>query len=507
MASTRKRFAINISMNWAATAVNMIVPFFLTPFVVHHLGRVQYGVWILAVSIVSYLALLDLGLRSAVVRFVSRAHGRGKPDESAESIQGALWMRLLIALSVVGLSFALAASTRHLFRIPEDLMYAARMTVLLCGVGVASSLVTGVFGAVLTGIHRFDILSMLTMSQTVLRAAGVLLLLWHGHGLVALAAWELAVIVLAGVATVLLALRLFPAARIRVGKPGSAVLRALWSYSATTFIFMLAVQVVINTDTLVIGAFLSVGMVTYYAIGSSLVNYSTQVSSAVSSTFIPLASQLESSSDPEALRNMLLRGTQAMLGLVLPIALTLFIRGRTFIDLWMGPQYGPISETVLRILMISLFFSMGDATAGAIMMAIDKHKPVARWSVYEAVLNLGLSLVLVKTIGLYGVAWGTSISMAFTHLAFWPRYNARILGVSPGTYLWQGWGKITLAALPYAVVCALTQHFWHARTLLIFFAQVLAILPVYLLCVAVLYREALQELIQSRARARTLKSV
>ena len=56
----------------------------------------------------------------------------------------------------------------------------------------------------------------------------------------------------------------------------------------------------------------------------------------------------------------------------------------------------------------------------SIMMATDKHKPVAKWAVIEAVLNLSLSLILVKTIGIYGVAWGTSIAMAFVHLIFWP---------------------------------------------------------------------------------------
>jgi O-antigen/teichoic acid export membrane protein len=70
MASGRKRFAINVSINWAATAVSMVVPFFLIPFVVRHLGAAGYGVWILAVSAASYLNLLDLGLRSAVIRFV-----------------------------------------------------------------------------------------------------------------------------------------------------------------------------------------------------------------------------------------------------------------------------------------------------------------------------------------------------------------------------------------------------------------------------------------------------
>ena len=97
MAITKKRFAVNVFTNWVATAVGMVVPFFLMPFVVHHLGDVQYGIWILAVSTVSYLGLLDLGLRSAVIRFVSRAQARGEFEDAANSISHALWLRLLIS--------------------------------------------------------------------------------------------------------------------------------------------------------------------------------------------------------------------------------------------------------------------------------------------------------------------------------------------------------------------------------------------------------------------------
>jgi O-antigen/teichoic acid export membrane protein len=155
----------------------------------------------------------------------------------------------------------------------------------------------------------------------------------------------------------------------------------------------------------------------------------------------------------------------------------------------MGPQYAELSETVLQILMISLFFSMADSTAGAIFMAIEKHKPVARWAVYEAVLNFGLSIVLAKLYGLYGVAWGTSVSMALTHLAFYPRYVESVLKVPMWTYLWEGWGKIALCSLPFALVCAVTERFWHARNLFVFFAQIVAILPVYGLCVLAVFRQ------------------
>ena len=487
MAST-KRFAVNVGMNWLATAVGMVVPFFLTPFVVRHLGTTAYGVWILAVSAVSYLALLDLGLRSAIIRFVSKAQAQNNPGEATRAIGTALWFRLLVAGGVALLAVGLALLTPHLFKIPVEMHFAAQITVLCCALGVGVTLVSGVFGAVLAAINRFDALSSITMTQTLARACGVLVILHSGRGLIALAVWELTIVTLAGALTALVALRVFPHCRVLAIRPDMAVFRAIWSYSLTTFVFMIAVQVVINTDALVIGAFLSVSLVTFYSIGSSLVSYSAQVTGALSTTFTPMASGFEASGRMDDLRKLLIRGTQATLGLVFPIAIALIFRGETFITLWMGPQYGHTSETVLRILMISLFFAVGDGTAGAVMMAIDKHKPVARWAVYEAILNLALSIVLVKTVGLYGVAWGTSLSMTFTHLALYPRYVEKVLGIPARTYVWDGWGKITLCSLPFAAACALTEHFWHAPNLVIFLAQIIAILPVYLVCVLALFR-------------------
>lgn len=497
-----KRLAINVVMNWAATAVNMVVPFFLTPFVVRHLGTVGYGVWIIAVSTVSYLNLLDMGMRSAVIRYVSKAQAKGELGEATTAIHAALWFRVLIASAVAVISFVLAAAVPHMFKIPPDLTRAAQVTVLLCALGVGVTLVGGVFGAVLAAINRFDLLSSITMAQTLVRACGVLLILLSGRGLISLAWWELTVLSLVAIATVLCAIKVFPHSRVRLGRPDMKVLRMIWSYSFTTFVFMIAVQIIGNTDNLVVGAFLSVSVVTFYAIGGSLINYSYSVSGALSTTFTPLASGLEASGRFDDLRKMLIRGTQATLALALPISAGLFFRGGTFIRLWMGPEYEVVSEMVVRILLISMFLGVANATAGSIMMAIEKHKPMAWFAVLEAAVNLGLSIVLVKTIGLYGVAWGTSISMLLTHLAFWPWYIKKILNVSPRTYVWQGWGKPLLCVLPFAAACAAADHYWHPAHMVVFFAQMAAVLPVYALSFFIVFRDESRMLIAKLTASR-----
>jgi O-antigen/teichoic acid export membrane protein len=502
-----KRFAFNVMMNWIAMAVGMVIPFFLTPMVVHHLGNTGYGIWIIAASTVSYLTLLDLGLRSAIIRFVSKADAQGNIEEAKRAIQATLWFRAIVAAGITMLSIALAALFPYLFKLPPDLQRAAQITVLMCSLGVAVSMISGVFGAVLNAIQRFDVLSAIGMAQVIARAGGVVIILLTGHGLTTLAYWELAVAVLSGAAFCTVALKLYPPCRVRIKRPDIATLKMIWSYSFTMFIIVIASQIIFSTDNMVVGAFLSVGLVTFYSIGGSLTVYSQQIVSGLSTTFTPMASGFEATGKMDDLRRLLIRGTQASLALVLPISLALFFRGKTFIGLWMGPRYSQVSGTVLQILMISQFFVVADITAGNVMFAIGKHKAVAKAATVEAILNLGLSIFLVKKIGIYGVAWGTSISMPIVHLIFWPRYVRKVLGIPVRQYLWEGWGKITLCSLPYAAVCAIADRHWHPASKTMFFAQILATLPVYFACILLVFQKEAKEQFRKWQHSRFARAI
>ena len=51
---------------------------------------------------------------------------------------------------------------------------------------------------------------------------------------------------------------------------------------------------------------------------------------------------------------------------------------------------------------------------------MEKHKRLAFWAIGEAVANLVLSVILVRKIGIYGVAWGTAIPSIFIELLLGP---------------------------------------------------------------------------------------
>src|SRR5437660_3833156 len=97
----RARLLISgVFVNWTAVAVSGMVSFLLSPFVVHRLGNIVYGVWVLANSSIAYMGLLDLGMRGAVGYFVAKYQARGDHLESSRAVSAALGFRILISLLV-----------------------------------------------------------------------------------------------------------------------------------------------------------------------------------------------------------------------------------------------------------------------------------------------------------------------------------------------------------------------------------------------------------------------
>src|SRR5882762_490961 len=284
--SRLNELARSISSNWIALTTSILTAFFLTPFVVHHLGDTAYGVWTLVISMISLMGLLDLGMRGAVTRFVSRNHAQGNHEEASRAVSAALWLRLWVACFIVVVSVVLCALAPTLFHIPSELRAAARGAVLLIGASFAFTFACGVFGGVLVGLNRFPYVSGISVSQTLLRAAGVVWLLKTGHGILSLATWEFTVAVLANLSLLILCSRAYPELQISLRRPDSALFYQFVNYSFYVFLIHCAMMVIYYTDNLIVGTFVSAAAVTFFSIGGSILDYLRQVVASVTTIFM-----------------------------------------------------------------------------------------------------------------------------------------------------------------------------------------------------------------------------
>lgn len=486
--------------NWAGTVASMAVGFFLAPFILHRLGDVACGVWYLTVSVVGYLRLLDLGMQSSVLRFVSKGHTQGDHAGASEALSAALWVRLQISALVLLLSGVLAYFFPLLFKVPAALVSDARKAILLIGLNAAITMSVGVASAVLSGLNRYDLWNYVNLVQTLIRAGGVVLMLRLGHGIVAIAVCEVVATAVAMVLMVQVAHRLYPELRISLKRPKRETLRQIWVYSSYAFLTTIAVKLVYQADNLVVGSVISAAAVTFYGIANNLCSYTDQVVNSMGGSFVPAASNYQAAGDTSRLVALYRNGTRATLLVSLPIIVTLLLRGHTFISLWMGQEYAQASGTVLIILASSLIFSFANRTAGAIAFGVEEHKIPALWSIGEGVVNLILSIILAHRYGIYGVAMGTTIPSLCTHLIFWPSYIGKLIGLSAAEVYGKVWLPVFLAAAPFAWATYMVDKLYPVHHMVIFFLQVLATLPIFFLAIAVIFRGYVRRQVIPRIR-------
>lgn len=463
--------------NWAAFAVTAVVSFMLSPFIVHHLGNAGYGTWVLLGSLVGYLGLLDFGVRGAVTRFVANQFAAGDHRGASATVVAAL--RLFVALSVVTLVIAAVLSTTldNLFQIPPELHDEARLVVLLGGGAIASSLVGGVFGGIVAGLHRFDLDGAVEIVITLLRAGAVVVALQTGHGLVALGVIQLVLSLLRGGVAFLLTRRLYPELSLRAVGPTSQATRQLLSFSLFSSLIQLSGMIIYYTDSIVIAAFMPIGVVTYYAIAGSLTDYARQVVASVSRVVTPRTSAALATGGIEAVRKVVLSVGPASTLVTVPMALTFLLRGERFLDLWMGPAYGPPTDQVLFVLSFVVWLAGGRLVAAATVMGINRHRGLAVAVATEALANLSLSILLIKPFGLVGVALGTAIPTIIVNLIFMPRYVERHVGIPRREFVARVWMWPSLACVPFGVATYVVERWIPADSLVVFFIQVAAVLP------------------------------
>src|ERR1019366_87489 len=74
----KKQILKNVGSSWSALAVNVLVGIFLSPFILHRLGDAAFGVWVLIFSVTGYYGLFYLGIRSSIIRYVSKYTATGE---------------------------------------------------------------------------------------------------------------------------------------------------------------------------------------------------------------------------------------------------------------------------------------------------------------------------------------------------------------------------------------------------------------------------------------------
>lgn len=454
--STRRVIARNIFSNWANLVVSMVIGFFMMPFLVHRLGDTLYGIWILVVSLVGYGNLLDFGVRTSIVKYVSQHHATDDRDRLCKLFATTLAVYTAIGALVLFFAAGAAFLLPHLFRVPPELAGEARIVLLIVGLNLALKFPAGVFEGFLSGLQRYEVASGIAIGSNLLRAALIVGLLVKGEGLLALAAVGLMSDLLMSAVMALVCLRLLPWLSLGRRHMDRAVLREVYAYGLWSWVIVTATRVLYDIDSVLIGMVLPAAAITQFAVANNLVGYLRHLANGFGNVFNPAASDLEARSEHERLERLVIHGTRYALAVILPAAMLLALVGREFLALWMGPRYAAASGTVLVVLVLSQAFVMAEFPARAVLFGLNRHRDLAFIVLGEALLKVALSLALLPSHGIMAAAVGTAIPELIVSLVLIPPLTTQCLGLPLGQYVRQAFLPPVASVIPaVAVVFAL----------------------------------------------------
>jgi O-antigen/teichoic acid export membrane protein len=400
--------ALNVVGRYVTLGLEMAVGLLMLPFNANHLGASEYGLWMLAASIVAYFPILDLGLGSAMERSVAHYRAERNPqaiNEVASTLVFVFAATGLVALLVVS---GVAWNIGRFFDLPPEQAHTGRILMIMIGAQVAIGLPFTIFGGVVNGFQRTYLNAMVGGCVSLAVVIVNIAVVWTGGGLVELVGLMTATRLAGYVVYRLNAYRVCPLLRIRPTLCRKSRLRELTGFGAWMMVQTASCKVNYASDAIVIGAFLTTGSIAVWTIAQRLADAVLQLTNQLNYVLFPIVVDADTSKRNDRLAEVLVQGTRLSLATILPVAGSLALLADAVVVGWTGPQYAA-AGIIVKILAMVVLVRVGSWTANTLLLGAGGHQLVAVSNLVTAAINIGLSILLIRSFGLPGVAMATLV--------------------------------------------------------------------------------------------------
>jgi len=449
-----RRYLAGLASGYFRAIVTVFVTLWLTPFTLRHLDRESFAVFMLAGDVVTWLALLDLGITAGLRAQAARLSASSDPDRLNRLASTAFFVQAAISVVVLSAGVGIAIGFPRFFPLAPDVQPEIFRLVFLLATASAISMGTQVFSALLVAHQRVHVDNLVGLGALAVRTVVTISLLEAG--------WRLSALGLAAVASALAAAA-FSAARTYRDVPGlrlrpSLVSRTVFGQTARLGVWFtlggLAGIMISSLDRVVAGKVLSVESVTSLTLTNRAYVLAGGLLAQITDTARPVLGQ--ALGQRQMARACRIYRELVMLsgGAAIIVAMSLLAVNDTFVRRWVGvSNYGGFwLDLALAFNLVAYAWVLPSRAALTANLVAASQVPIR---LLDGFLNLGLSVVLARAFGLPGVAFGTGIAALATSMWMMPRLTARMFSQPFGRFLWADVDRplsLALAMVPVVFV-------------------------------------------------------
>ena len=451
-------FARNVGTRYALIIINALIGLVVLPFNVSHLGKGDYGLWMLVASLTTYFTIIELGYGGAVVRFVAEYKARKDAGALNELLSTMFFLYCAMGVACYLLAVAGAALLPYVFNLTPEQVRTGRIVLLIIAVQVSLYFPFSVFGGVINGFERYYVNNVVATGFNIATAIVNVVVLWLGYGLVELV-----------IATTLMrvmplwfyrsnAYSVFPELQLRWSLFRRSRLREVTGFSAYLAVIDWSARLTYATDTFYLGIFMNTAAVAVYAIAQRLSEALLRMTNQLHTFLFPAVVYHAVEGRTERQQELMVTANRFQLAIAVCLCGGIAAVADVLIPAWVGPGFEG-SVLAVQILAFVVVLRAWMAMPSTVLKGNDQHKYLAKIASVGAVANLLLSIPLVKSWGIPGVAVGTAVPVFISCAVFiFPRACRQV-----GLTLFSAYRAIVWPAVWPALVAitllASTRHF------------------------------------------------
>jgi len=419
----RKRMIVNTISNYGKMIIGIIVTIFLTRILFLGLSREEYGFWALLWSIFGYSLLLDFGFGASIQKYTSETVVSKDWERYNRIVSTVFFNYVMFAVLIMIAAIVLSMNLQHLFSFsPENEQY-FRKIMIIFGIGSAIVFPFGFFTEVLRGLQKMHARNLIQTGAMMISFAGMVLMIHFKINLIGMAFVAIGTNLLACLTMMFFVHRLMPEFRIRLRFYDRSLLQSVMGFSVYAYLITFTNLIILKTDQVVISIFGSVALVAIYQISIRLADTYQRFSAQFLDNLGPVSATLFAAGNKSKMADIMLQSNRLMgiISTLLMIPLLMYVK--PLLNIWLG-----LNDTAGMICAIILIYSMYillffRSSSVYILLMANEQKILAKIAIAEALANLGLSILLIKTMPDILAYWNIHLQ------------NSAIIGVALGTFI------------------------------------------------------------------------
>jgi O-antigen/teichoic acid export membrane protein len=459
---SKKQIKNGAIISYIAIITNIVASFLYTPWMVNSIGKSNYGLYTLAVSLIS-IFLMDFGIGSVVTRFASKYRVENDTN-SINNLLGIVSRLFLIIDSVIlivltiiyfylgDIYIGLEAAELQQFRI---------LYIIIASFSVISfpfTILSGIFNA----YEYFVQLKLCDLLQKLFTIALIVFALLQGYGVITMVLIN-TISGLAVIAVKLVILKQKTPIKVNFRCKNKVLLKEMLNFSLWITIISIAQRLTYNIAPSILGIVSSSSEIALYSPASALAGYFYTFAIAIDGLFLPTIYRKIAEKREQDILTIMIKIGRIQMTILGLIFVGLVCIGNEFITLWMGKDYMK-SYGCTVVLILPALFEYSQQIARLTIVAENKVKYQAIGLISTSILNIPISMLLSYYYGAFGVSLAICIT-GFLNLIYMNLIYYKVLKFNMLKFYQSCYFKMVIPigitlALAFVIVHRISQVGW-----------------------------------------------